>query len=66
MAKKKFTANLEIIAEKNYSCSLTKDYSDSFVLEQELDNTAAFITLSEFQNALGSASSDLQTVLYGS
>ena len=56
MAKKKLTANLEIIAEKNYSCSLTKDYSDSFVLEQELDNTAAFITLSEFQKALGATS----------
>jgi len=56
MAKKKLTANLEIIAEKNYNCSLTKEYSSSFVLEQELDSTAAFITLSEFQKALGATS----------
>ena len=45
MANKKFTTSLTIQAEKSYECSLSKNYTDVFSINQELDNTDAFVTL---------------------
>tara|TARA_R100001594_G_scaffold19394_1_gene37865 strand:- start:265 stop:1923 length:1659 start_codon:yes stop_codon:yes gene_type:complete len=53
MAKKKLTANLDIVADKGYSCSMTKDYTDSFTIEQEFTNPDSFTTLSSFSKTIG-------------
>ncbi len=45
MANKKFTTSLTIQAEKTYDCSLSKNYTDVFSINQELDNADAFVTL---------------------
>ena len=53
--KKKLTANLDIVADKSYSCSVSKDYTNSFMIEQELDGNAndSFTTLSSFSKTIG-------------
>ena len=33
--KKNLTANLDIVGESKYSCSTSKTYTDSFVIEQD-------------------------------
>ena len=54
MAKKNFTASLELSGEERYSCNTSKTYSDSFTIEQELDDSDAFITLSTFSKSVAS------------
>ena len=54
MAKKKLRADLTIQGDVTYSCSVTKDYVDKFEIEQELDNSDGFITLSTFSKTIGS------------
>ena len=57
MAKiKKLTANLTLQGDETYSCNVDKTYTDSFVIEQELSDTDAFIKLSGFSKAVGSLS----------
>ena len=57
MAKiKKLSANLTLQGDETYSCNVDKTYTDSFVLEQELSDTDAFIKLSGFSKAIGSLS----------
>ena len=52
--KKKLTANLDIVADKSYSCSVSKDYNDTFVIEQELSDADTFIKLTGFSKDIGS------------
>ena len=52
--KKNLTANLDIVGESKYSCSTSKTYTDSFVIEQDLDTTDSFISLSSFSKTIGS------------
>ncbi len=55
MAKlKKLQTNLTIQGEEVYNCSTSKNYTDSFTIEQELDNSTAFITLSSFSKSIAS------------
>ena len=44
--KKKLTTALTITGDTTYTCNSTKNYTDSFSIEQELGNADAFITLS--------------------
>ena len=52
--KKKLTANLDIVADKSYSCSVSKDNNDTFVIEQELSDADTFIKLTGFSKDIGS------------
>jgi len=54
MAKKKLRADLTLQGETTYECSVVKDYTDTFVIEQELDNADAFIQLSGFSKSIAS------------
>ena len=55
MAKlKKLQTNLTIQGEEVYNCNTSKNYTDSFTIEQELDNSTAFITLSSFSKSIAS------------
>ena len=51
--RKKLTANLDIVADKSYSCSVSKDYTNSFMIEQEIDGADSFRTLSAFSKTIG-------------
>ena len=44
--KKKLTADLTLLGEQTYNCEVTKDYTETFVLEQEVSNGDGFILLS--------------------
>ena len=52
---KKLKVDLAIQADGAYSCSSTKDYTDQFVVEQEVEYSAAsnFQTISEFSKNKG-------------
>ena len=51
---KSATINLELNADALYQCSSTKQYTDSFTISQELDNSDTFITLTSFSKDVSS------------
>ena len=51
---KSATINLELNADALYQCSSTKQYTDSFTISQELDNSDGFITLTSFSKDVSS------------
>ena len=56
-SKKTLTTTLNIRADEDYSCSVTKDYSNSFMIEQELDGIASadgLYTLTTVSKTVGS------------
>ena len=45
MARKKFTTDLTIKAQDTYSCNISKNYTEVFNLNQELDSSDAFVQI---------------------
>ena len=54
--KKSLTSSLSLQGETTYSCVSTKNYTDSFTIEQEVSNSDSFITLASLSKDPSSAS----------
>ena len=52
--KKKLSTSLTITGDTTYTCLTNKDYTDSFAIEQDLTDAAAFINIAKFSKSAGS------------